>query len=178
MGKLTDPQSMDRYIYARDDPEKYVDPTGHTINGRSFTDFGGAPGSGDYDGSLGPYAIIALPAGKTGAIILTFDPLISTAKVISGFISYGYGSLQIGGTVFGRGPLKAFPSGGSIEVPSPGIDSVPGGGQVTFGPDPEFNLGSKTRGFVSGGLAIIGGVYAVFWGSYELGVDYREGWRP
>jgi hypothetical protein len=28
MGRLTDPQSMNRYAYARDNPEKYVDPTG------------------------------------------------------------------------------------------------------------------------------------------------------
>ena len=38
-GRMTDPQSMDRYVYARDNPMRYNDPSGHSYNGRMFTDF-------------------------------------------------------------------------------------------------------------------------------------------
>ncbi|MGH2637936.1 MAG: RHS repeat-associated core domain-containing protein, partial [Rhabdochlamydiaceae bacterium] len=31
-GSLTDPLSQNRYIYAEDNPESYVDPTGHFVN--------------------------------------------------------------------------------------------------------------------------------------------------
>jgi len=38
LGDKNDPITLNLYIYARDNPERYVDPTGH-YNGRSFTDF-------------------------------------------------------------------------------------------------------------------------------------------
>ncbi|HEV2225634.1 MAG TPA: RHS repeat-associated core domain-containing protein, partial [Nitrososphaerales archaeon] len=37
-GHMNDPMSLNRYIYARDNPERYVDPTGQMYAGRYWTD--------------------------------------------------------------------------------------------------------------------------------------------
>jgi RHS repeat-associated protein len=56
-GRMTDPQSLDRYVYARDNPERYTDLDGHYA-GRMFTD-------ADDPGFMATLAATTAPSGQT-----------------------------------------------------------------------------------------------------------------
>ena len=87
-GGLTDPLSLNRYIYARDNPMKYVDPTGHKlawITGTDSvvgTDTTTAPTGGNLAFIIGTDTVIG--AGTTSSFpptdISTTPPSVSSSS--------------------------------------------------------------------------------------------------
>jgi RHS repeat-associated protein len=59
-----DPMSQNRYIYARDNPERYVDPTGHMYAGRMWTDY-------DDAAFMATLVAVTTPGGQTAYLAPT-----------------------------------------------------------------------------------------------------------
>lgn len=75
MGQQTDPLSQNRYIYASDNPEKYIDPTGH----RYIV----ASGGGGYASVPPPPSSQQLPPATHGAAPPPTPPLPSSSETSS-----------------------------------------------------------------------------------------------
>ena len=152
-GSPGDPLSLDRYVYARDNPEAITDPTGHdwwssltsaVSNGASDVASGAEAVASAADGawnSLPPgeqqaievTAVVAAAAGvtvATGGIGLVAVPSIVSYGLGSAAISSGIYTLTSGGHATAAGALGAAVAGGL----SAGIGAgVVGAGLGTFG---------------------------------------------
>jgi hypothetical protein len=90
---------MDRYIYARDNPERYVDKDGHVISMRSYTD------ASDLQFLASPavdpsYSKVILPDGQVG--------YEKNPQVTSGVSTTGSMSTRSFGITCGRGGCSGF----------------------------------------------------------------------
>lgn len=74
-GNMNDPMTMNLYIYARDNPERYVDPTGHMFySGRSWTD-------SDDPTFLATLTKTTSPSGNTVYVTTTATTTPKTSKM-------------------------------------------------------------------------------------------------
>lgn len=105
-----DPQSLNRYAYVRNNPVKYVDPSGHTTVG-IFDPFG----NWSYDANTGSYThnwTVPSQFEKTFASILTgFSPLGD----VQDFVGAVFGKDFITGEKLS--PLERGISGGALFLP-------------------------------------------------------------